>query len=290
MGGFDWDFTYDEGDEAAVRAMLAAGRRRARRFSLRWRSRIDSPRHYAYVAIDGPWQLLDLLVARLERDLPTICEAVEGTDRAPASLRRLGHGFVQIAVDRRFNPVERVPHLRTRKQPPEPVGCHLLESPNAPDLQQRLSVTERMLADWYFGEVAPEVMLEELHSAFELTLARVLYGRYRRDKAFQQLIDEAVAQGVLDAVPDCHQFIPGFGDALRKRTNLPPLAPYLAGLLSELKDVRKHVRHRGANTARAWLDEHFWPVATALEGLAPAARSSAGVREEGQAPQPGLRE
>jgi hypothetical protein len=29
----------------------------ARRLSVQWRSRIDSLRHYAYIAVDGPWWL-----------------------------------------------------------------------------------------------------------------------------------------------------------------------------------------------------------------------------------------
>jgi hypothetical protein len=153
------------------------------------------------------------------RDLPTICEAAEGSSRGPVLRRRLGHQFVQIAIDRRFSrdeskPEDWVPHLRARKQPPEPFGHFLLDCPDAPDLQQRLAVTERMLVDWYFGEVAPEVMIEELHTAFELTLARVIYGRYRRDKTFQELINEARERGALDGLRQFSQFIPGHDDAV----------------------------------------------------------------------------
>lgn len=59
MGGFDWFFTYDADDEAVVRAMLAAGGRRARRMEIQWRSRIDSSKRNAHVSIDGPWWFLD---------------------------------------------------------------------------------------------------------------------------------------------------------------------------------------------------------------------------------------
>lgn len=188
------------------------------------------------------------LVARLDRDLPTICEATEDSRRSPVLRRRLGHHFVQIAIDRRFSrddfkPDGWVPHLQARKQPPEQFGRILLECPDAPDLQQRLAVTERMLVDWFFDKVAPEVMIEELHTAFELTLARIIYGRSRRDKAFQQLIDEATAQGAFDKLRDFRQFVPGFDLRVNSREPLPPTAPYLAELLTSLKDTRKHVRH-----------------------------------------------
>lgn len=54
MAGFDWFFTYDADDEAVVRAMLTASRRRARRMEVQWSSRIDSSAHHAHVTIDGP--------------------------------------------------------------------------------------------------------------------------------------------------------------------------------------------------------------------------------------------
>lgn len=278
MGGFDWFFTYDADDEAVVRAMLAAGRRRARRMEVQWSSRTSSSERHAYVAIDGPWWLLELLVARLDRDLPTICEAIEDSPRSPAHRRRLGHHFVQIAIDRLFSrddfkPEGWVPHLRARKQPPEQMGPFLLECPDAPDLQERLAVTERMLVDWFFDEVAPEVMIEELHTAFELTLARVIYGRYRRDKAFQQLIDEANAQGTFDKVRGILQFTPAYDPATNTIAPQHTPAPYVAELLTSLKDTRKHVRHRGATTARAWLEEHFNAAATVLERLAGLAQT-----------------
>jgi len=278
VAGFDWFFTYDADDEAVVRAMLAAGRRRARRMKVQWGSRIDAPQHHTHVAIDGPWWLLELLVARLDRDLPAICEAIEDSTRSPENRRRLGHHFVQIAIDRRlsrddFKPEGWVPHLRARKQPPEHLGPFLLDCPDAPDLRERLAVTERMLTDWFFDEVAPEVMIEELHTAFELALARVIYGHYRRDKTFQQLIDEASAQGFFDKVRGILPFTPAYDPATNSVDPQHAPAPYVAELLTSLKDTRKHVRHRGATTARAWLEEHFDAAATVLERLAGLART-----------------
>jgi hypothetical protein len=40
--------------------------------------------------------------------------------------------------------------------------------PSSPILQARLSITEEMIVAWNFDEIAPEVFLEELHSASEL--------------------------------------------------------------------------------------------------------------------------
>lgn len=274
MGGYDWEFTFDPNDLLIVRAILAAARRRARQLNVAgWRSRVDANSHCCYVVIDGPWVLLDLFVARLERDLPTICEAVSGSKRGPASRRGLGWAFVQIAARRRLGiddhrQVGWKPHLRSRSQPPWSLAPHLLESPNAPDLADRLVATERMLVDWQFDEVAPEVMIEELHTAFELCLGRVLYGRYRRDRSFQQLVDKAASEGHFDQAP-LRQFMPGYDEWMQRvRQELPSPGSFACELLITLKDARKVARHQGQNSAQAWLHEWVWPAATLLEDLA----------------------
>lgn len=111
MAGFDWFFTYGADDEAAVRAMLTASRRRARRMEVQWSSRTDSSAHHTHVTTDGPWWLLELLIARLDRDLPAICEAIEDSRRRPGSSRPTswGHSFStapvpQISVSGRQSP------------------------------------------------------------------------------------------------------------------------------------------------------------------------------------------
>jgi hypothetical protein len=43
-------------------------------------------------------------------------------------------------------------------------------------------------------------------------------------------------------------------------------------VLISLKDCRKDVRHRGAEGAEEWLEEHFWDAASILENLAAHAR------------------
>lgn len=185
---------------------------------------------------------------------------------------------MQIAIDRRFSrddfkPEGWVPHLRARKQPPDQLGPFLLDCPSAPDLRKRLAVTERMLTDWFFDEVAPEVMIEELHTAFELTLARVIHGRYQHNKAFQQLINEASAQGTFDKVRGILPFTPAYDPATNSVDPQYAPAPYVAELLTSLRNTRNHAKHRGDATASAWLEGHFDAAATVLERLPGLART-----------------
>jgi hypothetical protein len=117
------------------------------------------------------------------------------------------------------------------------------------------------------------VPVEELHTAFELTLARVIYGRYRRGKQFWQLVDEASAQGTFDKVRGILPFTPAYDPATNSIDPQYAPAPYVTEQLTSLKDTRNPVKHRGDTSARGWLEEHFDAAATVLERLAGLART-----------------
>lgn len=64
------------------------------------------------------------------------------------------------------------------------------------DLSNRLSVTESVMASWLLEEIAPEVVLEEMHTAAELLLMQ--FCNKRRAPAFAELVEEADTAGHLD--------------------------------------------------------------------------------------------
>jgi hypothetical protein len=118
--------------------------------------------------------------------------------------------------------------------------------PSSPLLQARLSITEEMIVAWNFDEIAPEVFLEELHTACEVVLDELVNKPSKR-LSFAELVDKANEAGLLVQREDW---------------------PDPAKLLIELKDLRKNVRHRAAKGAQPWLEKKWEYVAVLLETLA----------------------
>lgn len=264
VAGFDAVFRYAPGDEPLLRACLHAARRRARTLNLRqFRSHVYD-NHVCAIGLDGNGYALDIYIERLRRDLPTIAEATPAR-RTPASRRLVALGLVDIIARSRLSMYDRydedwLPTLRARREPayvlPHLLHCHV------PWLADRLGVTMDLLASWHFGEVAPPVLLEEMHTVAELILTELAPTRAKR-LSFAELVDAALIAG---------HFVP----ATLQGTNLDRWRggrPYAerelktVELLLSLKDMRKEVRHRGADGAESWLKEHFWPMAEVLESL-----------------------
>ncbi len=124
--------------------------------------------------------------------------------------------------------------------PPYDYDC-----PDYPRLHARLSTTEEVLVGWNFDEIAPAVMLEELHTACELVLEETVNRRSKR-LSFAELVA---------AAEDADVFCQPEGET----------SP--ASLLIALKDLRKDVRHRAAEGAHEWLVAHWEEVAILLERL-----------------------
>lgn len=225
-------------------ACLAAARARASRVGLSWRWRHVSPRR-CVVLVNGNSRTIDLLGYRLERDLPLIAEGCAVAGVAPAKRAHLGRGVVDMMLRGRHTDQEgcMVLHGVTRTRyfyPPYDYEC-----PTSPRLHARLSITEGLLVAWAFDEVAPEILLEELHTACELILEELINKRSKR-RAFAELVTSAEQAGLL-------------------RTSINGTST--AQLLIELKDLRKNVRHRAAEGAGPWLAEHGEDIAICLERL-----------------------
>lgn len=264
MSGFDATFSFDARDHDLMCAFVAAGRRRARKLQVQWRARLDT-NGSGYILIDGRGVGESMLLERMRRDLPTIGEAVDSSRRSPEQRRRLANGFVDILIkwhtsfyDNYYNDaeiLERVPRVRCIKASAVCVAFWLWPGDDHPDLGVRLHVTEDILVSWLLDEASSEVVLEEMHTAAELILRRLL-GRQR--DSFPQLVHRAQTPGQPWVRPLHWHYSDEYAAD----------APDMAGLLLSLTGQRNAAKHEGAKGAREWLDQHFWAAAVTLERLA----------------------
>lgn len=266
MASFDALFKFRTADRALVDACLAATRRRSKKFGVRIRSRV-SEYNYVYVLFDGQTYALDILLERLRRDLPTIAEATP-CERTPRDRRRVALGLVDILNRYRGGLYERygedwVPTLRAKRAAAYSLP-HEVFPYEAPSLQDRLLVTMDMLASWHYDEVAPEVLVEEIHTAAELLLEASVNRRAKR-LSFAQLVDAAHERRILHAYPADYVW----PSTIDPSTGIEDrLNDFGRTVLLGLKDQRKESKHRGAPGAAEWLSRNFWPVVSVLEHLA----------------------
>jgi hypothetical protein len=244
MAGFDFEFTYSDTQEKIVLVCLAAARARTNKLGLSWQWRHIAPRH-CVVLVNGNSRTIDLLGYRLERDLPLVAEGCAAAGVTPSQRARIGRGLVDMMLRGRDTDQEGCMVLggvarTTYYYPPYKYDC-----PSSPRLHARLSITQDLLVAWNFDEIAPEVLLEELHTACELVLEELVNKRSKK-LSFAQLVTSADQASLLQQMTDG--------------------AP-TTQLLTELKDLRKEVRHRAAAGAHAWLTEHWEDVAICLERL-----------------------
>ena len=260
----DWQVRFDTRDRPLVEVIRAAGRRRSRMLDLQWRSWIADD--VVTVVIDGRWWLIDLLIARLARDLPLLCEAIDLDHRSPESRRGLGRSFAHAAAQFRFGvpdrmPADWIPRLRARREEPWSTAPFIFECPNATDLEPRLEITERIIVDWEFGDVASDTLIEELHTAAELILKRVNHGRHRRQGSFKEEVERADSSGAL-ALPSVY----AVKGSIRARAHNETRSP--SELLIELNRVRVDSKHRGASRAEDWLARWSVGAGEVLQHLA----------------------
>ena len=268
MAGFDATFRFHPGDHDLIAAMVLAARRRSRTLRVRWHSALDADGN-GYCRMDGNTFRLDMLLERLRRDLPTIAEATPSDRHTPIQRRRLANGLCDVLCRSRVGYYDRyyredqpeyVPRVR-RLRSSEVWPVHQLwVGERHRDLSARLGVTEEIMASWALNEIAPEVVLEDMHTAAELMLMRLL-GK-RRAPAFSELINDAQHAGHLDMPL---QFTYDFED--------PRGFDHAADLLVSLKDYRKRAKHQGSDEARDWLATHFWAAGALLEHLAQQVRA-----------------
>jgi hypothetical protein len=167
MSGFDATFSFDARDHDLMCALVAAGRRRARKLQVRWHARLDADGS-GYLLIDGKGVQEPMLLERLRRDLPTIAEATDSLRHTPEQRRRLANGFVDMLIkwhtssyDHYYDGeiLERVPRVHRIKASDVCVAFWLWPGDDHLDLGARLRVTEDILVSWLLDEAPPEVVL-----------------------------------------------------------------------------------------------------------------------------------
>jgi hypothetical protein len=245
VAGFDFEFTYTEAHEKIVLVCLAAARTRAKRLRLSWQWRHLAPRH-CVVTVEGNSRTIDLLGYRLERDLPLVAEGCAAAVLKPAQRARVGRGLVDMMLRGRDSDKHECMVLRGVAKTKYYFSPYDYDCPSSPRLHARLSITEILLVAWSFDEIAPEVLLEELHTACELVLDELVNSRSKR-LSFSELVASADQAGLLQ-----ESIINGSPESQ---------------ILIELKDLRKEVRHRAAEGALVWLTDHWEDVAICLERL-----------------------
>lgn len=265
MAGFDFEFRYRPSHETIVEACLYAAQSRARRLDLSWTWRTKGLRQIL-VTVDGNSRRTDLLGYRLERDLPLVAEGCRSGSASARERQRLGRGFVDLMLRGRHLDQEDVMSLSGVEATRFYYPPYELECPASPRLHARLSVTQEVIVAWAFDEIAPEVLLEELHTACELVLEE-LVNRRAKKVSFADLVAKALRAGLLETRPD--ETPPGL-------------------LLISLKDLRKDVRHRAAEGAGAWMEDYWQDTAILLERLVGCVNSVIG-RADRSAPNEGAR-
>jgi hypothetical protein len=138
-----------------------------------------APRH-CVVLINGNSRTIDLLGHRHERDLPLVAEGCTTARMAPAHRARVGRGFVDMALRGRHTNQEGCMVLRGVTRTKYYYQPYDYDCASSPRLHARLSITEDLLVAWNFNEIAPEVLLEELHTACELTLEELVNKRSKK--------------------------------------------------------------------------------------------------------------
>jgi hypothetical protein len=256
MASFDFDFRLKPDQQPLVDVCVTAAKRRARQLGCRWHVERLGPDTLRCI-IDGQTRQLDLLGRALERDLPCMCEGVQGTRFDAAHRRRTGLGFADLYGRGRDIGSDGVMSLRgvSRTRFHFPYFDDLAAAPLPEELVDRLWITDGVLLDWLSGIVPSAILLEELHTAWELALERLANHRAKR-LSFAELIEAAAEQGLLSA----------------SREQADPVT-----LLTQLKDYRKDARHRNDPRFESWLSEHAENVALLLDQMLYIAGRRAGT-------------
>lgn len=175
MAGFDFDFTFSDVQAPYVEACVAVAKNRARKLGCRWRVS-PLPKGGLKCVVDGQSRRLDLLGRALEHDLPTVCEGVRA-GLPPNVARKTGLGFASLFLvgrdasrDEGLQVLVARPILTTFY----PLYEFVDGTGGSEALRARLRVTEDIVTDFGLGRYAPEVLLEELHTALEQTLREML--------------------------------------------------------------------------------------------------------------------
>jgi hypothetical protein len=189
--------SYDE----LTRTLLRAAQRRGRALDLRVRYRRLPGRSAGWtswdLAVDGAGVGIAAWARQLERELPVVAEGFTGagTGRSAVRIARsFVARFIEWCVGEKLGKVgDRV--VLTRDDDAR-VFWPLLDPPDlGHELAARLTLADELLARWMVGDLPDEMGVEEMQTAIEIVLRRVLNAGQR--VPFPELVDRAVKHAII---------------------------------------------------------------------------------------------
>ncbi|MGA3526802.1 hypothetical protein [Melissospora conviva] len=264
MGGFGGPFRYSADEKELLTVLMAGVSRRCRAYGVKWRYSLART-GVAQFTMDGNWTRMRLLVDKLAREMPVLAEGYVSFGQ-PSFRRKKASGLINIVGSYLYGRYDDrdegyVPLWRASKEARRYMVLDFWLGDEHSDLTDRLAITIDVISAWAFDEVAPEVVLEELHTAASLLLMR--RANLRRAPAFKELVDREVQAGGLNK----ELWFTGYPDF----RSTPSMSEVLLGL----KSVRAAAKHQGLRGGRDWLELNFWGVVTTLEYIAECIRVGA---------------
>ena len=255
---FDFEFSCTDNQQVYVDACLKGAKTRAHTLGCSWRVERLEDRTWR-CTIHGQTRRLDLLGRALERDLPIVCEGVLGT-LPPRRATALGCGFAELfLLGRDVDRGDGRQVLRELQMTSlyYPVYEFTAQSEGSERLWARLRVTENIVTDFGLGRVESVVVLEELHTATEQALRRLLPEAAERTN-WPTLVDLAQSAGYLSK------------DSVRYRLAVGPDHDHTDRelLLGDGMNRRRNAaKHRGGNPHDPWVSAHWECLSLLLECL-----------------------
>lgn len=201
MVGYGTRVEVPESYDDLTRSLLRAAQRRGRALDLTVRYRRLPGRSAGWtswdLAVDGGSVRIAAWARQLERELPVVAEGFTGVGAGRPAVRiarSFVARFIEWCVGARIGEVgDRV--VLTRDDEAR-VFWPLLDPPNlGHELAARLTLADELLARWMVGDLPDEVGVEEMQTAIEIVLRRILSAGQR--VSFPELADRAVEQAVI---------------------------------------------------------------------------------------------
>jgi hypothetical protein len=202
VAGYGTSVEVPEAYDELTRALLRAAQRRGRALDLdvRYRRRLGSSLGWASweLSANGAGVLIAAWVRQLERELPIVAEGFTGAG-AGRSAVRVVRSFVARYIE--WCVGDALGEVRDRvvlgRDDEARVFWPLLDPPDlGHEFAARLTLADALLARWMVGDLPDETGIEEMHTAIEIVLRRVL--RAGRRVSFPGLADRAVEHSLID--------------------------------------------------------------------------------------------
>lgn len=215
MAGYGTSIEVPSSYDQLSRALLRAAQRRGRvlKLEVRFRKRPSSSPGWTSweLTVGGHSIRIAAWARQIERELPLVAEGYTCAGSGRPAVR-LAASFVARFVE--FCVGEMLEVVPTRvvlhREDDARVFWPLLDPPDlGHDLAARLTLADEMIARWLVGDLPDETGIEEIHTAIEIVLRRVLDAGKRVQ--FRELIRRAAQRGLItqedhDALVDLNEW------------------------------------------------------------------------------------